>query len=101
LNRPCGLGARGYVIKTIHQALRRTADQRRELGAVVEVRSYSDANGGKRLSLAARSDLTIDDQVVASGSTWLDRQFIAREPLPIEQGLAVSQVPVDAPLGHP
>ena len=52
-----------------------------ELGAIVEVRSYSDANGRKRLSLAIRSDLTIDEQAIASGATWLDRQLIAREPL--------------------
>ena len=57
-----------------------------EPGAIVEVRSYSDANGRKRLSLATRSDLTIDEQAVASGATWLDRQLIAREPLPMGSG---------------
>jgi type IV secretory pathway VirD2 relaxase len=51
-----------------------------EVGAIVEVRSYSDANGRKRLSLAVRSDLAVDAQVSAAGATWLDRQLIARGP---------------------
>jgi len=57
-----------------------------EPGAIVEVRSYSDANGRKRLSLATRSDLTIDQQAVVSGATWLDRQLVTREPPPIGGG---------------
>ena len=51
-----------------------------EVGAIVEVRSYADANGRKRLSLAVRSDLAVDAQVSAAGATWLDRQLIARGP---------------------
>jgi type IV secretory pathway VirD2 relaxase len=49
-------------------------------GAIVEVRSYEDANGRARLSLATRSDLTIEEQVSARGATWVDRQLLAREP---------------------
>ena len=49
-------------------------------GAIVEARAYDDAKGRKRLSLAARSDLTIQEQVRAPGSTWIDRQLLAREP---------------------
>src|SRR5260221_176101 len=49
-------------------------------GAIVEVRAYEDAGGRKRLSLAVRSDLTIEAQVTADGSPWLDRQLLAREP---------------------
>jgi type IV secretory pathway VirD2 relaxase len=49
-------------------------------GAIVEVRAYEDASGRKRLSLAVRSDLTIEAQVTANGATWLDRQLLAREP---------------------
>ena len=56
------------------------------LGAVVEARSYADANGRNRLSLATRSDLTIDEQAVASGATWLDRQLVAREPSAMGSG---------------
>jgi type IV secretory pathway VirD2 relaxase len=51
-----------------------------EPGAIVEARSYEDADGRPRLSLATRSDLTIDAQVTAKGATWLDRQLLAREP---------------------
>ncbi len=47
-------------------------------GAIVETRSYDDSNGRKRLSLATRSDLTIETQVTAPGATWLDRQFLAK-----------------------
>jgi hypothetical protein len=47
---------------------------------------YEDANGRKRLSLATRSDLAIEEQVAASGATWLDRQLVAREPLAIGGG---------------
>ena len=48
-------------------------------GAIVEVRAYDDENGRRRLSLAIRSDLTIEEQVTADGATWLDRQLLARE----------------------
>ena len=49
-------------------------------GAIVEARTYEDASGQKRLSLATRSDFDIEAQVTASGATWLDRQLVAREP---------------------
>jgi len=49
-------------------------------GAIVELRSWEDARGGSRLSLAVRSDLPLDAQVHAEGATWLDRQLLAREP---------------------
>ena len=49
-------------------------------GSIVEARAYDDANGRKRLSLAVRSDLTLQQQVTARGATWLDRQLLAREP---------------------
>ena len=48
-------------------------------GAIVETRAYDDAGGRKRLSLATRSDLTIEAQVSAPGATWLDRQLLAKE----------------------
>jgi type IV secretory pathway VirD2 relaxase len=49
-------------------------------GAIVEVRAYEDANGRKRISLAIRSDLTLQQQITASGATWLDRRLLVREP---------------------
>ena len=50
-------------------------------GAIVEARAYEDANGRKRLSLAIRSDLTLQQQITAPGATWMDRQLLAREPV--------------------
>ena len=48
-------------------------------GAIVEARTYDDAQGRKRLTLATRSDLSIEAQVTAQGATWIDRQLIARD----------------------
>jgi type IV secretory pathway VirD2 relaxase len=48
-------------------------------GAIVEARAYEDSSGRHRLSLATRSDLSIQAQVTASGATWLDRQLLAKE----------------------
>jgi type IV secretory pathway VirD2 relaxase len=50
-------------------------------GAIVEARAYEDAQGRKRLSLAIRSDLSLQQQIAAPGATWLDRQLLAREPV--------------------
>ena len=49
-------------------------------GAIVESRSYEDARGRRRLSLATRSDFPIEAQITASGATWLDRQLLAQGP---------------------
>jgi type IV secretory pathway VirD2 relaxase len=49
-------------------------------GAIVEARSYEDAGGRSRLSLAIRSDLTLEAQISALGATWIDRQLLIREP---------------------
>ncbi len=38
------------------------------------------SSGRPRLSLATRSDLSIEAQVTASGATWLDRQLLAKDP---------------------
>jgi hypothetical protein len=46
-------------------------------GAIVEARAYEDANGRRRLSLATRSDFTVEDQATASGATWLTGSFCA------------------------
>jgi type IV secretory pathway VirD2 relaxase len=55
-------------------------------GAIVEARAYEDINGRKRLSLAIRSDLTLQQQISAPGATWLDRQLLAREPAAMGSG---------------
>ncbi len=55
-------------------------------GAIVETRNWQDAKGIRRLSLATRSDLSLAQQIEATGATWLDRQLIAREPPALGSG---------------
>jgi type IV secretory pathway VirD2 relaxase len=55
-------------------------------GAIVEARSYDDAQGRKRLSLVTRSDLSIEAQVTVPGATWLDRQLLARDSIVANSG---------------
>jgi type IV secretory pathway VirD2 relaxase len=55
-------------------------------GAIVELRSWDDAKGEPRLSLATRSDLPIDQQVTATGATWLDRQNLSRASVATGRG---------------
>jgi type IV secretory pathway VirD2 relaxase len=56
-------------------------------GAIVELRSWTDRKGQPGHSLWVQSDLPIAEQVTARGSTWLDRQLIASEPLHLGGGL--------------
>ncbi len=46
---------------------------------IVETRSYEDGRGRKRLSLAIRSDLAVEQQITARGATWLDRRLIDKD----------------------
>ncbi|PZV40489.1 relaxase/mobilization nuclease domain-containing protein [Mesorhizobium kowhaii] len=55
------------------------------VGSIVELRGFDDARGLRRSALAVRSDLGVDQQVMASGATWLDRQAIAREPAALSE----------------
>ncbi|MGX5733846.1 relaxase/mobilization nuclease domain-containing protein [Bosea thiooxidans] len=55
-------------------------------GSIVELRSYEDSRGERRIALAVRSDLDIQAQVNATGATWLDRQAVAREPIALSEG---------------
>lgn len=55
-------------------------------GSIVELRRFDDAQGRHREALATRSDLSIEQQVTASGATWLDRQAVAREPVALSDG---------------
>src|SRR5271166_2162281 len=70
-------GVDGRTHHLIFSDLEVTGDARP--GAIVETRTYDDAGGRKRLSLATRSDLTIEAQVSAPGTTWIDRQLLAKE----------------------
>lgn len=55
-------------------------------GAIVEVRRLPPHDGGMpRLVLAVRSDLSIEEQINATGATWLDRRLVAREPMPVSE----------------
>jgi type IV secretory pathway VirD2 relaxase len=51
-------------------------------GSIVELRKFDDAQGRRRIAIAVRSD---EDQVTASGATWLDRQAVARDPVALGQ----------------
>ena len=57
-----------------------------KIGAIVEARSYEDAQGRKRLALAVRSDFSLAEQVRSSGATWIDRQLLARDPAGASSG---------------
>jgi type IV secretory pathway VirD2 relaxase len=54
-------------------------------GSIVELRKFDDAQGRRRVALAVRSDLAIENQVTAKGATWLDRQAVARDPVALGQ----------------
>ncbi|MGX9943106.1 relaxase/mobilization nuclease domain-containing protein [Bradyrhizobium denitrificans] len=58
-------------------------------GSIVELRSYEDAKGDRRVALAIRSDLSIEAQTTASGATWLDRQLVARDPVDLGGGFGL------------
>jgi hypothetical protein len=70
-------GVDGRIHHLVFSDLETTGDA--EPGAIVETRAYDDAVGRKRLSLATRSDLTVEAQVSAPGATWLDRRLLAKE----------------------
>lgn len=70
-------GVDGRTHHLVFSDLEMTGDARP--GAIVVTRSFDDAAGRKRLSLATRSDLTIEAQIAAPGVTWLDRQLLAKE----------------------
>lgn len=54
-------------------------------GSIVELRKFDDARGQIRVAIAVRSDLHLDEQVTASGATWLDRQAVARKPAELSE----------------
>ena len=70
-------GVDGRTHHLVFSDLELTGDAK--AGAIVEARAYDDAHGRKRLSLAVRSDFTLEEQVTAPGATWIDRQLLARE----------------------
>jgi Protein of unknown function (DUF3363) len=81
-------GVDGRTHHLVFPDLEMTGDARP--GAIVETRSYDDAAGRKRLSLATRCDLTIETQIAAPGATWLDRQLLAKESAKMSVDLLMS-----------
>ena len=55
-------------------------------GSIVELRSFDNARGQRRVAIAVRSDLDLQGQISASGATWLDRQAVARERVDVSSG---------------
>lgn len=58
-------------------------------GSIVELRSFEDARGERRIALAVRSDLSLEAQTTAGGATWLDRQLVARDPVDLGGGFGL------------
>ena len=55
-------------------------------GGIVELRIWTDRRGREQSSLWTHSDLDLAGQESARGSTWLDKQLIASEPLTLGAG---------------
>lgn len=58
-------------------------------GSIVELRSFEDARGERRVALAVRSDFSPEAQTTADGATWLDRQLVARDPVDLGGGFGL------------
>ncbi len=55
-------------------------------GGIVELHTWTDRRGREQCSLWTHSDLDLTGQERAKGSTWLDKQLIASEPLTLGTG---------------
>lgn len=55
-------------------------------GSIVELRIWTDRRGREQSSLWTHSDLDLSSQERSRGSTWLDKQLIAAEPLTLGAG---------------
>ncbi|MDP3907527.1 DUF3363 domain-containing protein [Novosphingobium sp.] len=88
-------GADGRVHHLRFSDLEQTSDARP--GALVELRTWTDRRGRQGQSLWVQSDLALADQVVARGSTWLDRQLLSSEPVETGGGFgtAIEQAKLD------
>lgn len=57
------------------------------LGGIVELRRFGGPGDPRpTLVLANRSDLDLNRQVTAPGTTWLDHRLVERDPLPLATG---------------
>ena len=92
-------GVDGHTHHLVFSDLEMTGDAKP--GAIVESRAYDDAAGRKRLSLATRSDLSIEAQVAAPGATWIDRQLLVRESALSSGGFGAEvRQAMDRRIGH-
>jgi type IV secretory pathway VirD2 relaxase len=55
-------------------------------GSIVELRIWTDRRGREQSSLWTHSDLDLAGQERSHGSTWLDKQLIAAQPLTLGAG---------------
>jgi type IV secretory pathway VirD2 relaxase len=55
-------------------------------GSIVELRIWTDRRGREQSSLWTHSDLDLAGQERSRGSTWLDKQLVASEPLTLGAG---------------
>ncbi len=76
-----GVDGRAHHVR--FSSLEATGDA--NVGAVVEVRPFTGDDGQRRVSLAVRSDLSLEAQVNSLGATWLDRTLLAREPISLAE----------------
>lgn len=77
-----GIDGRAHHIR--FQDLEATGDSAPD--SIVELRRYEVAKDRSRVSLAVRSDFSIEEQIHAHGATWLDRRLVAREPIEVGEG---------------
>ena len=54
--------------------------------SIVELRGFTDTQGRRRLALASRSDLPLEQQISANGATWLDRRAVSGDPAALGNG---------------
>lgn len=56
-------------------------------GGIVETRVWRSGDSGRqRIALVGRSDLNLEAQIGANGSTWLDRLQLAKDRAPLSMG---------------
>lgn len=64
-----------------------TFDHSPPLGGIVEVRRFGGPNDrAPTLMLAPRSDIDLDRQIAAPGSTWLDHRLVTKADPPLAHG---------------
>jgi Protein of unknown function (DUF3363) len=56
-------------------------------GGIIELRRFGGAADPRpMLVLANRSDLDLNQQIIAPGATWIDHRLVERDPMPLAMG---------------